>query len=348
MKRFTVRTLLQRLAAYATLCLAVALLGGCGAKAEAETLVEDYWNALARGDLAGAYALLSSKDKAYINLEMFRTFVRAQPHLQFLRLPSWDGPDAFAETVSADIVTLEVARSSGLATVDVRAPDLDAWLGSAADLTWQASDAQEVVVDQEKRWVQLLRRDVLGAIPSNLRRYTFKLVKEKGVWRVSMPKWRAEAMLLRAQKLAAEPDLEDAREVLEALSALSGLEPDAKAETVIVARRALRTLPYLARVRLNLRGVGDEACDDAVVVRARNVSGLPLQEVTGVVQFLNGKRSLGRQLFRLFEEDGTALEEGESAAFRLCLEPPENWSGEADAWVTWLTFPDEVYKTRFD
>lgn len=328
-------------------CLALALLAGCNSAADdAEKMLKAYWEALAQGDLGGAYALLSEEDKTYIDLEMFKAFVRAQPHLLFLRLPSWDGADVFAEVVSADIVAVEVKGSSGLATVDVRTPDLDGWLGSAADPDLQTSNAEALAL--EKRFVPLLRRSVVGAVPSSVRRYSFQLVRE-GAWRVSMPKWRGEAMLLRAQALTAEPDLEAAREVLEKLSNLSGLEPDAKAETVIVARRALRTLPYLARVRLNLRGVSDEECADAVSVQARNASGLPLREVTGVVTFLDGrKRALSQQLFRLSKEDAIVLVPEQSAAFRLCLQPPEDWSGEADAWVTWLTFPDEVYKARFD
>ena len=330
-------------------CLLLTLLVACSSAADnAQEMLEAYWDALARGDLAGAYALLSGEDKAYIDLEMFKAFVRAQPHLRFLRLPSWDGPDVFAGTVSAEVVSVEVSGSSGLATVDVRTPDLDAWLGSAADPALQASATQETAVAVEQRWVRLLRRGVVNALPSDLRRYTFGLVREGGAWRVARPEWRAEAMLLKAKELAAEPDLEDAREVLEALSALSGLEPATKAETVLVARRALRTLPYLARVRLTLRGVRDEGCADAVSVRARNASGLSLQEVTGVVDFLEGRRSLGQQVFRLYEPDSAVLAPDESADFRLCLQPPEDWSGEADAWVTWLTFPDEVYKARFD
>lgn len=330
------------------LCSALLILSSCSQKRPIETLMEAYWGALAQGDVATAYALLSAEDKTYIDLETFEVYLRDQPSLNFLLLPL----ETEVFMVEADIASVSINRNHASVIMTVQAPALDRWLGDnlAKTLHGATDKLPEAQLAAEKRLAQKLT--IAGvSLPIVNSTHTLRLIKERQGWRVTFPRWRAEAMLARAKSLSAEKRLEDALKVLEKLSHFPDeLDPVSKLSTIKEARRGRRMLPYLTRVRLEAfkRVERSAHCHARATMQVRNTGELAIKFVSGVIEFLdNAGEPLGQQSIELQKQAGLITSEI-NAEFDLCLEPPRNWSGKANAWVSWLVFSEEVYKTHID
>ena len=236
---------------YSVLCAVLMSIGGCKPTSPAEALATDYWQALAEGNMAAAYALLSNEDKTYIDLETFSAQLRAQPGLSFLRLSPGDAQ--VAQQLDVQIVT---QGRRGEVLLSVQVPDLDTWLGEDLVELWSSSiegmrqEGLEAQLAAEKKLIQKLRASPT-ALPSKQISYILNIVKEKE-WRITFPKWRAEAMLTSAKALSANKELQEAKALLDTLSTFPDkLDPITELTVLKEARRARRMLPYLAQVHLS-------------------------------------------------------------------------------------------------
>ena len=330
------------------LCLLCLFVTGCNRQNPVEVLMRDYWGALARGDIAAAYALLSSEDQRYIDPAAFAARLRVQPALGFLLAPPQAGLEA---QVSVEIVDIALEGRQGRVLADVWVPDVSARLGEELTYFLRGGSLEASTrLRAEQRLMRKLHSPVTS-LPTVNHRYSFRVVKEQQRWRITFPQWRAEAMLASAKTLSADRRVDEAQDLLAALGRLSAdLDPVASADVVREARRGRRMLPYLPRVQLSgfKRTGATPGCADSAAVQVRNTGDLPVSVVTGVVEFLDSSaQPVGRQTVVL-QPQGEAIAPEASADFTFCLEPPRDWSGKASAWVSWLEFPEEVYKARID
>ena len=335
-------------------CAAVcwALLSGCNSESPVEELMTSYWGALGRGDVTAAYALLSSEDQVYISQAAFKARLRVQPDLSFLLALPKDAP-VLAEQVTAEVTDVALERGRGRVLMDVRVPDLNPWLGEelARTLRGELTGETSSRLAAEKRLLQL-HLPVKTPLPTVRTRYSFRVVKEPQGWRVTFPEWRAEAMLTRAKALSADKRPREAQELLDTLSSFSTdsdrSDPTTGASIAQEARRGRRMLPYLPRVQFaEFRRTGaSPSCGEGATLKVQNTGDLPVAVVTGVVEFVDGDEPIGRQTVVLRRDN--PVPPAASAEFSFCLRAPESWSGKANIWVSWLVFPEEVYRTRID
>ena len=317
------------------------LLLACNPEKPVKGALGEYWTALVRGDIRTAHSFLSAADQKYIDETAFRAFLLEQSALDFLRLaPKRLQAEVEAAEPPVAVSDLSVNGQRAQALVSVRAPDLKNWLG--AELYAALAEASPTTLTETR----LLRKFHVGvALPEARTPHRLNLVRESGAWRLSFPRWRARAMLERAKALSADRDLGAAKDILDTLSGFSGeLGQVTRLSVIREARRARRALPYLERVRLTgfRRTAPTPRCAEAASVNLVNGTELPVEAVSGVIEFSGKRRVVGRQSVRL--KPLAPVAPGAQVALELCLKPPKAWSGEAEAWVGWLVFTEAAYK----
>lgn len=330
----------------------------CNPEKPVEDLVSEYWTALARGDTAAAYRFLSSADRNYIDAKTFKAYLLEQPALDFLLLPPEHLATGHVATkkrrskekkaaeaaalVRAEVTHVSISGNHARALVKVRVPALETWLGDPLMATLRGAESNLTTESL------LLRR--LAGLPAtppwSHHTHTLTLIRERQGWRVTYPRWRAQAMLFQAKRLSADKDLEGALAILEDLSGFADtLDQVSQLDLVQSARRGRRMLPYLRTARLSgFRRTGASlGCPETATLRLSNDSDLALKTASGVIAFLDEYgRVLAKQTLELVHPHPVAPQE--SATFDVCLEPPNGWEGEAQAWVSWLVFTDESYQ----
>ena len=331
-----------------TLLGLILLLAGCSSQTPAERTAEAYWRALQTGELAQAYTYLSEDDRTFISEEAFSSRMRYDlyAHLFFsqydgVKVTFREGTKGERDRSVASAEVTEVVHEGlhAVATARLNVPAYETLVGALTGALGGAlSEAQE------QRLERALRR--LRRAPLSETWHRFTLIQEEGAWRVSYPRWRAEAMLAQAKRLAADKELAEAQTLLAELGRYAAnLDAETRGAVTRAASRGRRTLPHLPDIQLRNFTLGQsKTCAERASLTLYNGS-YDLRTATIVVDFEGA--DLRSQTFVLGKDEGSVAQD-ESAYFELCLEPPSSWRGEASARVIWLEFTEEVYKSRIE
>lgn len=326
------------------------LLAGCSSQTPAERAAEAYWRTLQTGEVGEAYGYLSAAERTFISEAAFSSRVRYDlyPHLFFSQYDGVnvfygsadEGEDEGQDAASAEVTEVVREGTYATATARLKVPAYETLGETFTDALGetQSQDRREQAV------VRALRELRRAQLPLSETWHRFKLIREEGTWRVTYPRWRAEAMLAQAKALAAEGALAEAQTLLSELGRYAAtLDAEARETVTRAASRGRRMLPHLPGVRLTNFTLGaGEGCPARASLTLRN-GNYDLRTATVEVDFA-GERT---QTFVLGREAGPVAE-GEAAYFELCLRPPPGWQGEASAKVVWLEFTEEVYKSRIE
>jgi hypothetical protein len=346
--------------------LLVALLGLCYVVAFAitrkpdvvpEDSVNQYLNALQRGDSQAAYALLSEEDRQYFDRERFKDFLRRQPHLQLL----YGGSGLGKNSVVRDLMRYELVEPKqdtqhpSEVLMKVTLPDVAKVLGQELlqfylfgeenqALTTEQSLEMSKRVEAKLRW--------LNSAPTLSSYQKFALIERKGQWQLSVPEWRVEAMVYEAKQKLVEQETEDAALLLEQASTFVLKVDDITRTTfvreAIAGKHMLLYLPQVAISALRLeRQTG--LCRRPVTLELSNRGERSVRSVDVVVQFMDDKNkkvvadqiiSLNRGV--LGKQTGSFLPASETVTTTICLTPPYAWSGIANSHLAWLTFAEDT------
>ena len=325
----------------------------CSSQTPAEKLAAAYWQALQTGEVARAYSYLSPGDRALISEEVFSARMRLElyPHLFFSQyggtrvtfVMSAKPAEKGDKGASAEVIKVVSEGTHATVTAQLSAPDY-----RALPAFTEALSRADTTPFQEQRLVQNL--DKLHRLPHPPLTKTWhrlELIQEEGAWRVTYPLWRAEAMLAQAKVLAADGQLEEARNLLDDAGRFAA-NLDERARTYVIrsASRGRRMLSQLTHVQLaDFTLSPSQTCSKRASLTLRNRS-YDLHTATVVVDF-KLREGTSRQSFVLGKAEG-AVSGGEDAYFELCLEPPTGWQGQANAKIGWLDFTEEVYKSHIE
>lgn len=160
------------------LTLTVLLLASCGEKPEAwlNEHTRMFWNAVFRGNMQSAYAMLTSQSKAGNDLAEFSQRINFYPFPG--ELPK-DFREAFAQRCRVSILAVEVKRNRAEVQVILSIPYLE-----ELKLNLETENSQNA----DTTWIIQRMREALitGQVPSRELRVKVTWVKEEENWKIAL------------------------------------------------------------------------------------------------------------------------------------------------------------------
>jgi hypothetical protein len=325
-----------------------------------EAVVMNYLNALKTNNIPAAYNLLSEKDREYFDVNRFRMFLYRQPQLQLL----YGGSEVNRNKPLRDYMTFVQVKPKNKENqpenkilMKVTLPDITKTLGNDLLQYYLFGEEHKWLTTEQgmslsKRLETRLRN--LGSAPTQSAYHEFTLVKHKGNWQLSVPEWRAEAILFEAKQNLINQETKEAARLLEEASSfvlhVNELTRKTVVSEAIAGNQMLRYLPNIGIDEFRM-GRPLSSCQYPVKLELENKGERALRSVEIAVQFMDEKNKevLDTQVIML---DKKSLEQSTSQQFLVaaqetvtalsCLRPPGGWTGLANTHVVWLKFPETV------
>jgi hypothetical protein len=345
----------------------VAFVATRAPKVTPEEVVQNYLAALQRGDVQAAYALLSTADREFLDIERFKSLLTRQPQVQLL----FGGSDLYRgsslprsllryELVEADPNKQQGTKQQGTkqyskeVLMRVTLPDITKVLGQSLLQFYLFGEAYKSLSPLQN--LEVSRRveaslQTLETAPTLTSYQRFHLIQSKGQWQLSVPEWRVEALLYEAKENLIHKNTEEAGLLLDQASNF-GLQVDDLTRTTLVrkaieGKHMLKYIPWV-RVTAFRLGLQDAGCAYPVTLTLENRGERPVRSAEIAVLFLDKKQkpidnqvlSLDRQT--VSKQAGVFLPAAESVTTKVCLTPPRKQEWFAESHVVWLEFAEST------
>jgi hypothetical protein len=324
-----------------------------------EAVVMNYLTALKTNDINTAYSLLSEEDREYFDIDRFRMFLYRQPQLQLL----YGGGEVNRNKPLRDYMTFvqvepkdKENQPENEILMKITLPDVSKVLGNEL--------LQYYLFGEEHRWLTTeqsmklskrleARLRNLGSAPLQSAYQEFTLVKHKGNWQLSVPEWRAEAILFEAKQKLIDQETKEAALLLNEASSfvlhVNELTRKTVVSEAIAGNQMLRYLPDISIDEFRM-GRPLSSCQHPVKLELENEGERSIRSLEISVQYMDEKNKnvvdtqvLGLDKTSLEKQDksrGFFMAPQETVIALSCLRPPRDWSGTANTHVVWLKFSE--------